>query len=87
MSGMAGRELAHVVDFDGNAEGNPQSAPGDAIRPSIDIADWVDTVDSHSALQTVPRGAMAVCGIAVGLLVLAWLYVYFGIFLPRGTIG
>ena len=34
-----------------------------------------------------PRGAVLVSGIAVGLLMLGWLFVYFFIFLPRGTVG
>jgi hypothetical protein len=34
-----------------------------------------------------PRGAIMVSGIAVGLLLLCWLFIYFFIFLPRGTVG
>lgn len=34
-----------------------------------------------------PRGALAVSGIAVSLLMLCWLIIYFFVFLPRGTIG
>lgn len=32
-------------------------------------------------------GALAVSGIAVGLLLLAWLFIYFFVFLPRGSVG
>ncbi len=37
------------------------------------------------ALEAVPRGALALAGTAVGLLLLAWLAIYFFEFLPRGT--
>lgn len=40
-----------------------------------------------SALREVPRGAFAVAGVAVGLLLLAWLAMYFFVFLPRGPVG
>ena len=34
-----------------------------------------------------PGGAIAVSGIAVGLLMLGWLFIYVFVFLPRGTVG
>lgn len=34
-----------------------------------------------------PVGALAVSGIAVALLILGWLGLYFLVFLPRGTVG
>lgn len=40
-----------------------------------------------AALADVPRGALTLAGIAVGLLVLAWLATYFFAFLPRGPVG
>lgn len=39
------------------------------------------------ALEGCPKGAIAVSGIAVALLLLGWLFVYFFVFLPRGTVG
>jgi hypothetical protein len=39
------------------------------------------------ALATVPRGAFAVCGVAVALLFIAWLIMYFGVFLQRGPVS
>lgn len=39
------------------------------------------------ALTVAPRGALAVSGIAVGLLMLCWLGIYFFVFLPRGPVG
>lgn len=41
----------------------------------------------ESAMTGGPRGALAVSGIAVGLLILCWLAIYFFVFLPRGTVG
>ena len=41
----------------------------------------------EAAMSDGPRGALAVSGIAVGLLILCWLAIYFFIFLPRGTVG
>jgi len=43
--------------------------------------------DLERVLKDVPRGALALCGIAVLLMLLAWLAVYFGVFLPRGPIS
>lgn len=39
------------------------------------------------ALKEVPRGAFALAGLTVGLLMLAWLGIYLFVFLPRGSIG
>ena len=41
----------------------------------------------ESAMDSTPRGAAIVSAIAVGLLLLCWLAIYFGVFLPRGTVG
>jgi hypothetical protein len=41
----------------------------------------------ESAMKGGPSGAAAVSLIAVGLLLLGWLAIYFLIFLPRGTVG
>jgi hypothetical protein len=40
-----------------------------------------------AALKQTPRGAFALAGITVGLLMAAWLAVYFLVFLPRGSVG
>jgi hypothetical protein len=40
-----------------------------------------------SVLPQVPRGAVALAGTAVGLLMLAWLLIYLFVFLPRGQVG
>jgi cytochrome c oxidase subunit IIa family protein len=41
----------------------------------------------EAALEGGPRGALVVCGIAVALLLVGWLGLYFLVFLPRGTVG
>ena len=41
----------------------------------------------EAAMEASPRGALAVSGVAVGLLILAWLAIYVFVFLPRGTVG
>ena len=38
-------------------------------------------------LAEVPRGAVWLAGIAVSLLLAAWLLIYLAIYLPRGMIG
>ena len=41
----------------------------------------------EEALKEAPRGAIAVAGTAVILLMLGWLAIYLFVFLPRGTVG
>ena len=41
----------------------------------------------EDAMSGGPRGAVAVSGIAVALLMLGWLFIYVFVFLPRGTVG
>ena len=38
-------------------------------------------------MDEVPKGALALAGIAVLLLLSGWFFVYFAIFIPRGTVG
>jgi hypothetical protein len=39
------------------------------------------------AMAEVPKGAIAVAGTAVGLLMLCWFLIYAFVFLPRGSVG
>jgi hypothetical protein len=39
------------------------------------------------ALRRVPAGAAALSAVAVLLLLVAWVLIYFLIYIPRGTIG
>lgn len=41
----------------------------------------------EAAMDETPRGALLVSLIAVGLLLVGWLGLYFLVFLPRGSIG
>ena len=53
-----------------------------------DYASDADELKSlEAAMEASPRGALAVSGVAVGLLILAWLAIYVFVFLPRGTVG
>ena len=46
-----------------------------------------DQARLEAALEHVPRGALAVSGVAVLLLMAGWFLVYLLIFLPRGSVG
>lgn len=39
------------------------------------------------ALAQTPKGAFALAGLTVGLLLLGWLAIYLWVFLPRGQVG
>ncbi len=41
----------------------------------------------EAAMDETPRGALVVSAIAVGLLLVGWLGLYFLVFLPRGPVG
>lgn len=41
----------------------------------------------EGALKRATSGAFALAGLSVGLLMLAWLAIYFFVFLPRGSVG
>jgi hypothetical protein len=41
----------------------------------------------QAALRQTPRGAFALAGVTVGLLMLAWFAIYLFVFLPRGSVG
>lgn len=41
----------------------------------------------ETSLGEAPRGALVVSAIAVGLLIVGWLGLYFLVFLPRGPVG
>lgn len=46
-----------------------------------------DDAALEAALAETPRGALALSGLTVGLLMLAWLAIYLFVFLPRGMVG
>lgn len=56
---------------------------GDTRSNGDDIA----AADLDAVMQQVPKGAMALSAISVLLLLVGWSYVYFFVFIPRGTVG
>jgi hypothetical protein len=66
---------------------------GPRRRVQADAADLTRSPEAvaraavDAALKQTPRGAFALAGITVGLLMAAWLAVYFLVFLPRGSVG
>ena len=50
-------------------------------------ADGLSAERLDQALRQTPKGAFAVAGVAVGLLLAAWLAIYLFVFLPRGQVG
>jgi len=54
-----------------------------ALEHNEEISD----ADLERVLHIVPRGAFVLTSLAVGILLIAWLAVYFFVFLPRGPIG
>jgi hypothetical protein len=49
--------------------------------------DGVSDAQLEAALSETPRGAFALAGLAVSLLLVGWFYIYFFIFVPRGAVG
>jgi len=47
----------------------------------------VDDAMLERVMREVPRSALALSGITVGLLLLAWFFIYAFVFLPRGMVG
>ncbi len=53
-----------------------------------DYASDADEIERlEAAMDEAPRGALVVSLIAVGLLLVGWLGLYFLVFLPRGSVG
>ena len=50
-------------------------------------SDEVDDEALERVMAEVPRGALALSGLTVGLLLLAWFLMYVFVFLPRGPVG
>ena len=43
--------------------------------------------DLERVMRDVPRGALALAALSVGLLLVGWFLVYFLVFLPRGMVS
>jgi hypothetical protein len=49
--------------------------------------DLIDEEALRAALRETPRGAFALAGLTVALLMAAWAAIYVFVFLPRGSVG
>jgi hypothetical protein len=57
---------------------------------SPDLADGEDQISDEAierVMQEVPSGAVALSGLTVGLMLLAWFLIYALVFLPRGMVS
>ena len=52
-----------------------------------DDNDGGDEVALERVMAQVPRGALALAGLTVGLLVIAWFAIYLLVFIPRGPVS
>ncbi len=58
---------------------------GDVSRASLQTIGGTGVF--AAALRAIKRGALALAGASVALLVIAWLLIYVCVFLPRGMVG
>ena len=58
-----------------------------AAHSTTNVAAPIDSDEAVRALSRGPVGAFFIAGIAVVLLFLGWLFFYFILFMPRGSIG
>jgi len=56
-------------------------------EPSRSDEERVIESELDAVMEEVPKGALALAGIAVLLLLIGWFFVYFAIFIPRGSVG
>jgi Cytochrome c oxidase subunit IIa family len=56
-------------------------------EPSRSDEERVVESELDAVMEEVPKGALALAGIAVLLLSIGWFFVYFTIFIPRGSVG
>jgi hypothetical protein len=49
--------------------------------------DGLGEAEIAAALRQTPKGAFALAGLTVGLLMAAWVAIYVFVFLPRGSVG
>ena len=74
-----------------SVEGSPgfvmPAANGQGAVGQTAAQDDLDEAAVEAALSSVPRGALALSGLTVALLLLAWLLIYFLVFLPRGMVS
>lgn len=49
--------------------------------------DDIDPAQLEQVLTEVPKGALALAGAAVALMMICWFAIYIFVFLPRGQVG
>jgi hypothetical protein len=60
--------------------------PGSPPDPGASPPETDDAL-LESVMREVPRGALALAALTVGLMLVAWFFIYAFVFLPRGTVG
>ena len=65
----------------------PSTGLPEQSRVRGNSSDEVDGEALERVMAEVPRGALALSGLTVGLLLLAWFLMYVFVFLPRGPVG
>ncbi len=55
--------------------------------PTRSSDEGITRTDLDTVMEQVPKGALALAGIALLLLLAGWFFVYFFIFIPRGSVG
>ena len=58
-----------------------------AADPPFEVANGVDEAALARVMREVPKGAAALAGAAVAMLVIGWVLIYLLVFVPRGTVG
>jgi hypothetical protein len=70
---------------------NRDAAAGRDAGKGVAVAriekDDIPDAQLEAAMRDVPKGAFALAGLAVALMLAGWFYVYFFIFVPRGAVG
>jgi len=65
-----------------------RSSHSQSARPGPgNIGEAFDDAALERVMREVPRGALALSGLTVGLLLLAWFLMYALVFVPRGMVG
>lgn len=65
---------------------HPSDQPSAAQQPG-DVSDPVREDDLERVMDEVPKGALALSAAALALLMVSWLAIYFGVFIPRGPVN
>lgn len=80
----AGRFRDEAVQTQAQQEETSAASTPDGVA---DPLEGVDPERLAQVMREVPKGAAALAGLAVFLLMAAWLAIYFFVFLPRGMVG